>query len=94
LNTLYVGNLAHETTEADLSAAFSSFGEVVSAKVMSDRRGRTKQFAYVQMADETSAKSAMEGLRGTQINGRTLDIVLEERTKRRGGGKGRGGRRR
>ena len=56
--------MAHETTEADLRAAFSSFGEVLSAKVMSDRRGRTKQFAYVEMEDENSARLAMEGLRG------------------------------
>ena len=94
MSRLYVGNLAYETTEADLRAAFSSFGEVVSAKVVSNRRGRTKQFGYVQMADETSAKSAMEALRATQINGRILDIVLEERAGGRSGGRDRAGRRR
>jgi len=52
LSRLYVGNLAHETTEVDLRAAFSRFGEVVSARVMSNRRGRTKEFGYVEMADE------------------------------------------
>lgn len=77
LNRLYVGNLAHDTTEADLLAAFSPFGTVVSVKVMSDRRGRTKQFGYVQMVDETAARSALESLRGKQINGRTVDVVLE-----------------
>ncbi len=85
MNTLYVGNMAHETTEADLRAAFSSFGEVVSAKVVSDRRGRTKQFGYVEMADEASARLAVEGLRGTPVNGRIMDIVLENRSKGRGG---------
>jgi len=94
LSRLYVGNLAHGTTEADLRAAFSSFGEVASVRVMSDRRGRTKQFGYVQMADETSAKSAMAALRGTRINGRMMDIVLEDRAGGRSGGSGRAGRRR
>jgi RNA recognition motif-containing protein len=94
LQTLYVGNLAHETTDVDLRTAFSQFGKVVSAKVVSDRRGRTKGFGYVEMSDEDSARTALESLRGTQINGRTMDIVLEERTKRRRGGFARGGRRR
>ncbi len=95
MSRLYVGNLAHETTESDLRAAFSQYGEVVSARVMSNRRGRTKQFGYVQMGDEASAKAAMEALRGTEINGRLLDIVLEESSGRPGGGRvrGRSGRR-
>ena len=86
MKTLYVGNLAHETTDVDLREAFSPFGEVVSARIVSDRRGRTKGFGYVEMKDEASAGVAMESLRGTQINGRTVDIVLEEQARRRSGG--------
>jgi len=78
LRTLYVGNLAHETTEADLRAVFSPHGEVVSAKLVSGRRGRTRGIAYVEMADEASAIAAMQSLRGTQLNGRMMDIVAEE----------------
>ena len=87
METLYMGNLAHETTEVDLRTACSRFGAVVSAKIVTDRRGRSKGFGYVEMADEASARAAMESLRGTQINGRTLDIVLEEPAKRRSGGR-------
>ena len=95
MSRLYVGNLAHETTEADLRAAFSQFGEVVSAKVMTNRRGRTKEFAYIEMADEASARAAMESLRGTQIKGRILDIVQDAPSgQRRDRHSDRGGRRR
>ena len=94
MQTLYIGNLAHETTDVDLRTAFSPFGKIVSVKIVSDRRGRPKGFGYVEMSDEDSARVALESLRGTQINGRTMDIVLEERAKRRSGGIGRGGRRR
>ncbi len=93
MKTLYIGNLAHETTDVDLRTAFSRIGKVVSVKIVSDRRGRTKGFGYVEMADESSAKTSMESLRGTQLNGRTMDIVLEE-PRRRGGGRVRAGRRR
>jgi RNA recognition motif-containing protein len=84
---LYVGNLAHETTQADLQARFSEFGVVVSAKVATDRRGRSKRFGYVEMADDASAQAAMENLRGKDLNGRLMDVVLEE--ARRGGNGGR-----
>ncbi|TEU00214.1 MAG: RNA-binding protein [Dehalococcoidia bacterium] len=94
MGTLYVGNLAHETTDVDLRTAFSRFGKVVSARIVSDRRGRTKGFGYVEMADEEAASVAIESLRGTQINGRTMDIVLEGRARRRSGGNGRARRRR
>jgi RNA recognition motif-containing protein len=96
LSKLYVGNLAHETTEGQLRAAFANFGEVSSIKIVSDRRGRTKGFAYIEMGDGDSATAAMESLRGTQINGRTMDIVEDTASARRGGGghAGRGKRRR
>jgi RNA recognition motif-containing protein len=67
LETLYVGNLAHETTDVDLRAAFSRLGEVVSARMVSDRRGRTKGFGYVEMTGQASAKVAMENLLGSMI---------------------------
>ena len=92
MSRLYVGNLAHDTTEADLRAAFAEFGEVSSIKVAADRRGRMKGFANVEMPDEAAARAAMEGLRGRQINGRTMDIVEERGSARRGGFPG--GRRR
>lgn len=86
-STLYIGNLAHETTEADLLTEFTPFGKIVSTKVMSDRRGRAKGFGFVEMADKESAREAMEKLRGKELNGRTMDIVLEDRKNRKGGGR-------
>lgn len=94
LSRLYVGNLAHDTTEADLREVFSPFGEVVSIKVGADRRGRPKGFGYVKMRDEASAATAMESLRGTQVKGRTMDIVRDDPSRRGGGGGRRSGRRR
>ena len=96
MSRLYVGNLAHETSEADLRAVFQPFGEISSIKVMADRRGRAKGFAYVEMADPAATSAAMEQLRGTQVNGRTMDIVEDQGGRKSGGGGApfRGGRRR
>lgn len=79
---LYVGNLAHETTEAQIRAAFAPYGEPSSVKIVSDRRGRTKGFAYVQMADAAAVQAAIEALKGTQLNGRSMDIVPDNSSGR------------
>jgi len=60
--------------------------------VAADRRGRAKGFGHVEMADEESAKAAMEGLRGKDLKGRLMDVVLEDdrgrnKQMRRGGGR-------
>jgi RNA recognition motif-containing protein len=97
VKSLYVGNLAHDTTEADLRAVFSPFGELVSVRVASDRRGRPKGFAFIEMADESAASAAAGSLKGTQLHGRTMDIVESEPPGKRRSNRGRGrsgGRRR
>ena len=52
---------------------------------MSDRRGRAKGFGYVEMADDESARDAMANLRGKELNGRLMDIVMEDRKGKKGG---------
>jgi RNA recognition motif-containing protein len=90
VKSLYVGNLAYGTTEADLRAVFSPFGELVSVRIASDRAGRPKGFAFVEMADESAAAAATQSLKGTQLNGRTMDIVESEPPGKRRGARGRG----
>ncbi len=91
---LYVGNLSFETSEAELQQAFEAFGEVSSAKIIKDKfTGRSRGFGFVEMPDNAAAKAAMEGVDGTEMNGRDV-TVNEARPKpegRRGGGGGGGG---
>ena len=96
MKSLYVGNLAYDTTEADLRAVFSPFGELVSVRIASDRAGRPKGFAFVEMAEESAAAAAAESLKRTQLHGRTMDIVESEPPGKRRSIRGRnrpGGRR-
>jgi cold-inducible RNA-binding protein len=93
---LYVGNLSYETTEQDLRQQFEAFGAVDSANIITDRdTGRSKGFAFVEMASKPEAEAAITGLNGKQLKERTL-TVNEARPKtdtRTGGGSygGRGG---
>jgi RNA recognition motif-containing protein len=93
---IYVGNLSYEVTEADLKEAFEVFGEVETAKVITDNyTGRSKGFGFVEMSHTANARSAIDAMNGKELNGRTLN-VNEARPRsdgRRGGGERSGGRR-
>ena len=85
---LYVGNLAYDITEDELSAAFGAFGKVESVAIPSDKiSGRPRGFAFVEMASKSEAEAAIAGLNGKTLKDRTL-VVNESRprTENRGGG--------
>ena len=79
--SMYVGNLPFSTDELSLKSLFSRFGEVTSARVISDREtGRSRGFAFVEMA-KSAAMEAIAALNGTEFEGRTLRInEAEKRT--------------
>lgn len=71
---IYVGNLAWSTTDADLRNLFAEFGEVISARVISDREtGRSRGFGFVEM-DDAGAAQAIQALNGKSIGGRDLKV--------------------
>jgi RNA recognition motif-containing protein len=88
---LYVGNLSYDTTEEALMQAFAEGGrQVASVRIMTDREtGRSRGFAFVEMASDSDAAAAIEAMNGAQLDGRTLRVnEAEERAPRRGGGGG------
>jgi cold-inducible RNA-binding protein len=87
---LYVGNLAYSVTEAELRDIFAESGEVTDVKVVLDRdTGRPRGFAFVEMADDGMAATAIKNLNGRDLQGRSLNV--KEAQERTGGGGGRGG---
>jgi RNA recognition motif-containing protein len=91
---IYVGNLSYEVTEEDLKQAFDAFGKVESVKVIKDDySGRSKGFGFVEMPDDANANSAIDGLDGKELKGRTLKVskARPRSEGRRYGGGGRGG---
>ena len=94
MKKIYVGNLSFDATEAQLSDLFGAYGTVQSVSIITDRdSGRPRGFAFVEMADDSEASAAIEGLNGTELGERALN-VNEARPKTNrgvGGGRGRGG---
>ncbi|MFM1941955.1 MAG: hypothetical protein RI897_937 [Verrucomicrobiota bacterium] len=93
-NKLFVGNLSYEITDNDLMDAFSAYGSVLEANVMQDRMsGRSRGFGFVTMSSAEEARSAVEGLHGTDLGGRSLTVNVARPREERGGGGGRPPRR-
>jgi cold-inducible RNA-binding protein len=101
MKNLYVGNLSHSTTEAELRAAFEAHGAVDKVSIVTDRdTGRARGFAFVEMTNAGEADKAIAALNGTELGGRALTInEARPKTERPrggknfgGGGGGRGGR--
>ncbi|HET6423923.1 MAG TPA: RNA-binding protein, partial [Planctomycetaceae bacterium] len=70
---LYVGNLPYQTTADDLREAFSKFGTVARAQVVSDREtGRSRGFGFVEMSD--GGEQAINEMNGASFQGRTLTV--------------------
>ena len=86
---IYVGNLLREATEDDLRKAFEAFGQVTTVKIITDRyTGDSRGFGFVEMPDHQEAKSAISGLDGKDLQGRTLKVNEARPREDRGGGFG------
>jgi RNA recognition motif-containing protein len=95
---IYVGNLSHSVTEADLKQTFEAFGEVETAKIFRVKdtyTGRSNGFGLVEMPNEPQARSAIEGLKAKDLKGQKLNVNQarpNSEGSRNRGSRGRGGR--
>lgn len=84
---IYVGNLSYGLNDNDLQQVFAEYGAVASAKIIQDRdTGRSKGFGFVEMPNDDEATKAIEGLNGSEVDGRNLTVnearPREERPRR------------
>jgi RNA recognition motif-containing protein len=90
MKNLYVGNLPHSTTEAELRNVFEAHGAVEKVTLVTDREtGRSRGFGFVEMTDASAADKAIAALNGTELGGRPLTInEAKPKTDRPKGGGG------
>lgn len=97
---LFVGGLPYTVTDQELNDLFAQYGQVVSAKVITDKfTGRSKGFGFVEFTTDEEADAAIKALNETELQGRKIAVnearPLEERKPMGGGygdrGGGRGG---
>ena len=86
-NKLYVGNLSFDSTEADITDAFSAHGTVTNVNVITDREtGRPRGFAFVEMSSNAEAQDAMRAMDGKDFAGRNLKVNEAKARESNGGG--------
>ncbi len=86
---IYVGNLSWNLKDQDLQNLFAPYGEVASAKIVSDKfTNRSKGFGFVEMANDDEARTAIDALNGTEVDAR--NIVVNESRPKEGGNSGGG----
>jgi RNA recognition motif-containing protein len=97
---IYVSNLSFNVQDEDLRSYFAEYGEVSSAKVITDKfTQRSKGFGFVEMPDDAAAQKAIAELDGAMVDGRGIKVMIarpkEDRPAGGGykGGNGGGGNR-
>jgi RNA recognition motif-containing protein len=73
---IYVSNLSFNVQDEDLKQFFTPYGEVTSAKIITDREsGRSRGFGFVEMSDDEASKKAIAELDGTSMDSRTINVT-------------------
>ncbi len=79
---IFVGSLPFRVEEAELRELFEEYGEVSSAKIITDKfSGRSRGFGFVEMPDDEEAKKAIEALNEKEMDGRTIVVNQAEDRK-------------
>jgi RNA recognition motif-containing protein len=85
-NRIYCGNLPFQSSQDDVRALFAPHGDVTDVHLVLDREtGRSRGFAFVEMASGDDAKAAIEALNGRAIGGRNLKVNEAQPREERGG---------
>ncbi|CAL4959771.1 unnamed protein product [Urochloa decumbens] len=90
---LFVGGLSWGTDDQSLMNAFSTFGEVTEARIITDRdTGKSRGFGFVNFSNSDAAKEAL-AMDGQEFEGRNIRVNFanERPPANRGGGGGFGG---
>lgn len=93
---IFVSNLSFQIQDQDLLEIFAEYGEVTSAKVITDKfSGRSRGFGFVEMANDEEARKAIAELDQAAVDGRTISVAeakpREQRPERKPFGAGGGG---
>ena len=88
---LYISNLSYNVTDADLNELFADYGEILSARVITDREtGRSRGFGFVELKDDDLAKKAIEELNQATYDEKVISVTEARPREDRGGNRGGG----
>jgi len=72
---IFISNLNYNTVESELQALFENYGEVESAKIITDKEtGRSRGFGFVEMPNNDEALKAIEELNQREFKAKVLNV--------------------
>lgn len=75
MTNIFVSNLSFNVVDEDLKEYFAEYGEVNSAKVITDKfTNRSRGFGFVEMEDNAAAQKAIQELDGATVDGRSIKV--------------------
>lgn len=90
MKNIYVANLSYQISSEDLKQAFEEYGEVISAKVITDKySGKSRGFGFVEMQNDEEADKAIEELNNAEFDNKVISVSIAKpkpKTDNRGGG--------
>jgi RNA recognition motif-containing protein len=88
---IYVSNLSFQVENEDLKGFFTPYGEVSSARIITDRESnRSRGFGFVEMPNDAEGENAIKKLNGAMVDGRAMNVTIA-RPKENSGNNSRGG---
>ena len=86
---LYISNLSYNVTDADLNDLFADYGEILSARVITDREtGRSRGFGFVELMDDELGRKAIEELNQATYDEKVINVTEARPREDRGGSRG------
>ncbi|HVX52239.1 MAG TPA: RNA-binding protein [Chitinophagaceae bacterium] len=86
---IYVSNLSFNVEDEDLRGFFEEYGEIKSAKVITDKfTQKSRGFGFVEMVDEEAGRKAIQELDGAQVEGRTIRVTVAKPKEEKAGNNG------
>jgi RNA recognition motif-containing protein len=76
---MLIGNLPLDASEEELSDLFSTVGKVSEVKILKDKEGRGRGFAFVTMADQKQNKEALFSMDNSEFKGRIISVSLAKK---------------
>ena len=74
---IFISNLDFKVQSEELNDLFATYGEVTSAKVITDKyTGRSRGFGFVEMSDEEAGKQAIEQLNESELAGKIINVSV------------------
>ncbi|MDB5229327.1 MAG: RNA-binding protein [Chitinophagaceae bacterium] len=84
---IYVSNLSFNVQDEDLREFFAEYGEVSSAKIITDKfTNKSRGFGFVEMPDDEAAQKAITELNGGVVEGRAINVTVAKPKEERSNG--------